>query len=96
MHLQPAIYIMASHRNGTLYTGVTTNLPQRIHQHRTGATPGFTTRHNCRLLVYVELHEEITAAITREKQLKAGSRAKKIALINAANPTWQDLYPTIL
>jgi len=93
---QPAIYIMASARNGTIYIGVTSNLPARVHQHRTAATPGFTQRYHCTALVYFELHPDMPAAITREKQLKAGSRARKLALIEQANPTWRDLYEEIL
>ena len=93
---QPAIYIMASQRNGTLYIGVTSNLIQRAAQHRTAAVPGFTSRYGCNLLVYFELHAGMSEAITREKQLKAGSRAKKLALIERDNPTWRDLYEEIL
>ncbi|MCA8928458.1 MAG: GIY-YIG nuclease family protein [Alphaproteobacteria bacterium] len=89
---QPAVYIMASRRNGTLYTGVTGSLRQRIWQHREGVTPGFTKQHNCKLLVWYELHESFPAAIAREKQLKGGSRRKKLALIEAMNPAWRDLF----
>jgi putative endonuclease len=92
---QPAVYIMASGRNGTLYTGVTSNLPQRAWMHRTGAVDGFTTQYQCKLLVWYEVHETMLSAITREKQLKAGSRKKKLALIEATNPTWRDLYPEL-
>jgi predicted GIY-YIG superfamily endonuclease len=73
---QPAIYIMASERNGTLYVGVTSNLPQRIFQHREGLTPGFTTRYGCKTLVYYEVYEDMTAAIAREKAVKGGSCRK--------------------
>jgi len=93
---QPAIYILASQRNGTLYVGVTSDLIKRAYQHRTAAQPGFTSRYHCRLLVYFELHADMPTAIAREKQLKGGSRAKKLALIESANPTWRDLYPEIL
>jgi putative endonuclease len=89
---QPAIYIMASARNGTLYTGVTSNLPQRVWQHREGLTPGFTKKYGCKLLVYYENYETMDDAIGREKQIKAGSRTKKLALIEAMNPAWRDLY----
>lgn len=88
----PAVYIMASRRNGTIYTGVTSNLSRRAWEHREAAVPGFTTRYGCKLLVWFELHETMPDAIAREKQIKAGSRAKKLALIEAANPTWRDLY----
>ena len=89
---QPAVYIMASRRNGTLYTGVTGNLLQRVHQHREGLTGGFTARYGCTLLVWYECHDEMPAAIAREKQIKGGSRRKKLALIEAMNPVWRDLY----
>jgi putative endonuclease len=89
---QPFVYIMANKRNGTLYTGVTSHLPQRAHQHRDGLIPGFTDRYGCKLLVWYEPHDEMAAALAREKQIKAGSRRKKLALIEAMNPTWRDLY----
>ena len=91
----PAVYIMANKRNGTLYTGVTSNLPGRAWQHREGAVDGFTKRYGCKLLVWYELAGTMEAAILREKQIKAGSRAKKIALIEAMNPDWRDLYDDI-
>ena len=84
---QPAVYIMASRRNGTLYTGVTSNLPQRAWLHRTGAVAGFTKRHHCKTLVWYELQATMPNAIAREKQIKGGSRQKKLALIEARNPT---------
>ena len=93
---QPAVDIAASQRNGTLYVGVTFDLVRRMSQHRTGAVPGFATRYCCRSLVYFELHADMTHAITREKQIKAGSRARKLALIEAKNPAWHDLYETVL
>ncbi|MBI1179321.1 MAG: GIY-YIG nuclease family protein [Alphaproteobacteria bacterium] len=83
---------MASRRNGTLYTGVTSHLAQRAWQHREGVLPGFTRRYGCTLLVWYEFHVGMTEAIAREKQIKAGSRARKLALIEAANPQWRDLY----
>ena len=92
---QPAIYIVASKRDGTLYTGVTAVLVRRIWQHREGVTPGFASKHGCTRLVWFELAENMEAAIAREKQIKAGSRAKKIALIEAANPEWRDLWGDI-
>ena len=93
---QPAVYIVTNKRNGTLYTGVTSDLIRRIHEHRESAVPGFTSRYACRLLVWYEQFEDMTNAILREKQIKAGSRRKKLALIEALNPDWQDLYPTVL
>ena len=83
---------MASQRNGTLYTGVTSNLPQRVHQHREGLVEGFTRQYRCKSLVHYEFFERMDEAIAREKQIKGGSRAKKLALIEAANPQWRDLY----
>jgi putative endonuclease len=93
---QPAVYIMASERNGTVYTGVTSNLVQRVYQHRQGWADGFTKRNGCKLLVFYEVYNRMIEAITREKQIKGGSRRKKLALIEAMNPTWRDLYPDIL
>lgn len=89
---QPTIYIMASRRNGTLYTSVTSDLPRRAFQHREKLIPGFTRRYGCKLLVWYELHDEMTSAIAREKQIKGGSRGKKLALIEARNPEWRDLH----
>ena len=87
---QPAVYIMASRRNGTIYTGVTSDLVQRVWQHREG-TVGFTARYRCKILVWYEIHEEMRPAIAREKQLKNWRRQWKINLINAENPEWRDL-----
>ncbi len=89
---QPCVYIMANKRNGTLYTGVTSNLPKRAFEHREGLVTGFSKKYGCKMLVWYELHESMIEAITREKQIKAGSREKKLALIEALNPTWNDLY----
>ncbi len=89
---QPAVYIVANHRNGTLYTGVTSDLPQRAWQHREGSIAGFTKEHGCKRLVWYELHATMEHAIAREKQIKGGSRGKKIALIEASNPEWRDLF----
>ena len=86
---------MASQRNGTLYTGVTSNLAERVHQHRTGTLPGFTHRYGCKLLVWYEHSPTMLDAITREKQIKAGSRGKKLTLVETMNPAWADLYETL-
>jgi putative endonuclease len=86
---------MANKKNGTLYTGVTSNLVQRVWQHREGAGNGFTKRYDCKLLVWYELAATMHAAICREKQIKAGSRAKKLALIETGNPDWRDLWDDI-
>ena len=77
MEKQPAIYIITNKRNGALYTGVTSDLEKRIYQHKNAVTPGFSHRYDCKLLVYFEMHETMLDAITREKQIKAGSRKKK-------------------
>jgi len=87
---------MANERNGTIYTGVTSDLVQRVYQHKNGIADGFTKRNGCKLLVFYEAYDNMVAAITREKQIKGGSRRKKLALIEAMNPTWRDLYPDIL
>ena len=86
---------MASGRNGTLYVGVTSDLVTRAAQHRTGLSSGFATEHGCKLLVHFEQYEDMPTAILREKQIKAGSRAKKLALIERTNPTWRDLFDDI-
>jgi len=93
---QPAVYIVANKRNGTIYTGVTSDLVKRISQHRESAIPGFTARYGCKLLVWYEQFEDMPNAIAREKQIKAGSRTKKLELIETTNPDWQDLFPTIV
>jgi putative endonuclease len=92
---QPTVYIVTNKRNGTLYTGVTSDLVTRISQHREGATPGFTKRYGCKLLVWYEQFGEMLDAIAREKQIKAGSREKKLELIEATNADWQDLFRTL-
>jgi putative endonuclease len=92
---QPAIYMMTNQRNGTIYTGVTSNLIKRVYQHKYGDIAGFTKQYDCKYLVYYELVEEMYSAITREKQLKAGSRKNKLALITKMNPEWLDLYETL-
>jgi len=92
----PCVYIMANKRNGTLYVGVTSDLIKRAYEHREGLASGFTKRYGCAMLVWYELHETMTAAIEREKHLKAGSRKKKLALIERMNPGWTDLYDTLV
>lgn len=86
---------MASRCNGTLYVGVTRDLNKRVWQHKEGSVPGFTRDHQVKDLVYYEVFGEALLAIAREKQLKAGSRQKKILLIEKENPGWDDLYPTL-
>jgi len=92
---RPCVYIMASERNGTLYVGVTSDLARRVFEHRTGAIEDFSKRYGCKLLVWFESYDRMDEAIAREKQLKSGSRAKKLALIEAINPEWKDLYETL-
>ena len=87
----PITYIVASQRNGTIYTGVTSDPMQRIWQHRTGALGGFTHLHGCKILVWFEMHATMDAAIAREKQIKTWRRAWKLALFEGDNPEWRDL-----
>ena len=89
---EPAVYIMANKRNGTLYVGVTSNLARRVWEHREGILSGFTKEYGCKMLVWYEMHQDMPNAIFREKQIKAGSRKSKLALIEAMNPGWRDLY----
>jgi putative endonuclease len=91
MERNPAVYILASGFHGTLYIGVTSDLIQRIWQHRTGVLGGFTARHGIKRLVWFEMHGDMEHAIAREKQLKNWKREWKIALIEEANSTWRDL-----
>lgn len=88
---QPCAYILTNKRNGTLYTGVTSDLIKRIHQHRTGALEGFAKAHGTKLLVWFEQHSTMEAAITREKRIKKWNRAWKLRLIEESNPQWRDL-----
>jgi len=89
------VYILASKPNGTLYIGVTSNLVKRIYEHKHDIYAGFSKTYGTKLLVYYEAHDEITAAITREKQMKKWNRAWKIRQIEEANPAWRDLYGDI-
>ncbi len=96
MEKQPAVYILASRRNGTLYVGVTSNLTKRVWEHKSDQIQGFTSRYGVHMLVYFEMSDTMEAAIAREKQIKAGSRAKKLHLIESVNRDWNDLYPGIV
>ena len=96
MEKQPAIYILASQRNGTLYVGVTSNLVKRVWEHKNDQVDGFSRRYGVHMLVYYEILDTMDTAITREKQIKAGSRAKKLRLIESMNPDWNDLYASIV
>ena len=92
MNRHPAIYILTNRKNGTLYTGVTSSLPQRIWQYKNKVTDGFCKKYNLTQLVYFELYEDMYQAISREKQIKSGSRKAKIQLIEVNNKEWRDLY----
>jgi len=95
MSRQPAVYILTNKRNGTLYTGVTSSLVQRVWQHKNKVMDGFSARYDLTRLVYFEIFDDMYSAITREKQLKAGSRRRKLQLIESKNPLWKDLYDEI-
>ena len=96
MNKQPAVYILASKRNGTLYIGVTSDLVKRIWEHKNDMVEGFTNRYNVHRLVWYELHATMESAITREKRLKNWKRKWKLELIESINPDWQDLYHRIV
>ena len=96
MDKQPAVYVLASKRNGTLYIGVTSDLVKRAWEHKNGITGGFTKRYSVNRLVYYELLEDMNSAITREKQMKKWRRAWKIELIEKKNRDWRDLWPDIV
>jgi putative endonuclease len=90
------VYILTNFTNTVLYTGATSNLIKRVWQHRHKLIKGFTAKYNVNKLVYYECCEDVMSAIAREKQIKAGSRKKKIDLINKMNPKWKDLYKDII
>jgi putative endonuclease len=89
---QYCVYILTNQRHTVLYTGVTGDLKRRIYQHREKLLPGFTRRYNVSKLVFYECMEDVSAAIVREKQIKTGSRQKKIELVNGFNPEWRELF----
>lgn len=93
---QSCVYLLASRKNGTLYLGVTSNLVQRVWQHKSDLVEGFTRRYGVHSLVWYEVHDSMEAAIQREKTLKGWRRAWKIELIEAQNPGWRDLYDEIV
>ena len=95
MTKQPRVYIMANKRNGMIYTGVTSDLPKRVWQRRECVADGFTKRYGCKKLVWFEQHDTMESAILREKQIKAGNRNAKLALIEAQNPQWRDLIADV-
>ena len=96
MDKQPTVYILASGYNGTLYIGVSSNLIQRIWQHKNDLVDGFTEKYGVHMLVYYELHEQMLTAIEREKQLKHWNRQWKINLIEKMNPAWKDLWEELV
>ena len=93
---EPAVYIMSNKPNGTIYIGVTSDLIQRVYQHKQSLIEGFTKKYGCKDLAYYELADDMYSAISREKQLKKCTRARKIKLILSLNPNWEDLYLTII
>jgi len=90
------VYIMANGRNGTLYIGVTSNLIQRVWQHREGLADGFTKKYGCKTLVWYQHHDEIETAISREKQMKEWKRRWKLRAIEEMNPDWTDLFESLM
>lgn len=95
MERQPVVYIMASGRNGTLYTGVTSDIVKRVWEHKNDLVPGFTKRYGVHALVWLELHATMESAIQREKRIKEWKRQWKVALIEKNNQAWRDLYTSI-
>ena len=95
MDRQPCVYILASKRNGTLYTGVTSNLTKRIWEHKNNVVEGFTKRYGVHVLVWYEVHHTMESAISREKAIKNWKRAWKIKVIEKMNPNWCDLYSAL-
>lgn len=93
---QPAVYILANKRNGTLYTGVTSDLVRRVYEHKNGVKSQFASQHGCHILVYYAVFDAMEQAILEEKRIKGGNRKKKLALIEASNPQWVDLYSSLV
>jgi len=93
---QPCVYLLASQRNGTLYAGVTSNLVQRVWQHKEGLAEGFTKKYGVKMLVWYEPHETMESAISREKAIKEWKREWKLRLIEESNHGWLDLYGSLL
>ena len=96
MTKQPAVYILTSKRNGTLYIGVTSDLIKRVWEHRNDLVEGFTKRYRIHRLVWYELHTAMESALQRENHMKEWKRVWKLAVIDKTNPEWQDLYDTIV
>ena len=95
MNKPGAVYIMASRRNGTIYTGVTSDLPARAYQHRNGLIEGFTKKYDCRRLVWYEVHDDLDNARLRELQIKKWNRQWKLSEIEKMNPDWDDLFESL-
>ena len=95
MQKQPAVYILANRRNGTLYIGVTSNLIKRVWEHKNNIADSFTKRYKIHCLVYYETYTDMLQAIAREKNLKNWQRRWKLQLIENTNPEWKDLYFTL-
>lgn len=93
---QPCVYILANKQNSTLYTGVTSDLIERIWEHKNDLVKGFSQKYGVHRLVFFEQHEDMVAAITREKQIKKWNRSWKLRLIEERNPEWKDLYENLL
>ncbi|MGD9000052.1 MAG: GIY-YIG nuclease family protein [Granulosicoccaceae bacterium] len=96
MERLPCVYLLASKQNGTLYTGVTSNLFRRVWEHKQHVVEGFTSKYGVTKLVWYEVHETMESAIRREKAIKNWKRAWKIKIIEATNPHWRDLYDDLL
>ncbi len=96
MNKEPCVYILASRRNGTLYTGVTSSLIKRVWEHKNDLVEGFTKRYGVHILVWYELHSSMESAITREKAIKEWKRRWKLELIEGINPGWRDLYDDLV
>ncbi len=92
----PAVYILASERNGTLYTGVTSDLIKRVWEHKNNVVDGFSKKYHVHMLVWYEIHTTMETAINREKRIKSWNRQWKLELIEKMNPDWKDLYETII
>ena len=95
MNKPGCVYIMASGRNGTIYVGVTSNLPARAYQHRGGLIDGFTRKYGCKYLVWYEAHEDLDDARLRERQIKKWNRQWKLREIETMNPDWDDLFESL-
>lgn len=95
MFKQPAVYMMANKKNGTIYTGVTSDLVKRVYEHKNALTGGFTQKYGCKNLVFYVIFETMDSAISEEKRIKGGSRKKKFEMIEGMNPEWKDLYEEI-